>query len=233
MDSLDFFSTQTDSATLHPQPDFLPTSAAVTYASSSTSSAATPSVSSFVAPPSAHQSLTNVKNTKKATQSPKPSILRKREAGDHQGHEGGSGPQPVLNPRSKFNSTSSSKGNYGFVGVGKVSGGGVATASNILILKDFQPPVEETSCQSVCSDSTSGSSTISTTSETAEWQLQQKRLFGSVEVNLASPFAGLGLGSSCDPENSAATTSGSSGQFNKKEDANSGSARKKPRKQQL
>ncbi|ODN05958.1 hypothetical protein Ocin01_00677 [Orchesella cincta] len=122
-------------------------------------------------------------NTKSTTHSPRPSILRKqRELGDN--HIPARAQRNLTLQLNFAGSNSTSSSNPIAVTPSSASAAAVAAASNnnnssnsssgglSILRKEFQPPNEESSWQS-CSSHTSGSTTISATSETAEYQLNQ------------------------------------------------------------
>lgn len=141
-------------------------------------------------------------NTKSTTHSPRPSILRKqRELGDNHlqaraqrnltlqlNFAGNNNVNPPTNavtasaaPASAAAAASASanKENAGGMERGPPPPVNNNSGSNIggisLLRKEFQPPNEETSWQSTCSSHSSGSTTISATSETAEYQMNQNQ----------------------------------------------------------
>ncbi|CAG7713001.1 unnamed protein product [Allacma fusca] len=172
-------------------------SASVSFANSTACSAAATTASS-----NSMQTSTPAQSPSqtKSTLSPRPSILRKREAGDHNHHAVPSRAQrnlalnfSVSNPNVQVASASAAAAaaaaanKENSVVVSSVSlapslsssqplTSAALSSSGVSILKkEFQPPNEESSWQSCSSNSSSGSTTISTTSETAEIQMQQQQ----------------------------------------------------------
>ena len=169
-------------------------SAPVTTATSSCSTITTTSTGTSLQTATPAQSPSQTKSTL----SPRPSILRKRDAGDHNAvplraqrnlalnFSVGSSNVPVASASAAAAAAAAANKENSVV-TPIVSLGpslpsqctttcSTTSSSGISILKkEFQPPNEESSWQSCSSNSSSGSTTISTTSETAEIQMQQQQ----------------------------------------------------------
>lgn len=183
----------------------LTSSAATTTTSSTSTACTTVSTGSSLSTSAPAQS----PNTKSTTHSPRPSILRKqREVSDNHiparaqrnltlqlnfaGNTTNSSSNPTIPPSASASAAavaaSANKENAGAMERGpppiinnSCNNNNNSSTGLSILRKEFQPPNEESSWQS-CSSHSSGSTTISATSETAEYQMNQPSSNSNMEA---------------------------------------------------